>query len=62
MVQIESGEWYCAGHALLLVARELVSLYRLGGEANWAVISAIIDEDLTGIVAKAETRLAGKRH
>lgn len=60
MVQIESGEWYCPGHALLLAARELVSLYRLGGEARWAVISPIVNEDLPEIVAKAEAREAAK--
>ncbi len=56
MVQFPTGEWYCPGHGLLLAARDLVSLYRVDGEADWTAICEIIAELLPELVAKAEAR------
>jgi len=54
MIRFQSGEWYCPGHALLLVARELVALHRARGEANWTAISEILGETLPAVIAKLE--------
>ncbi len=56
MVQFNSEEWYCPHHALLLAAKDLVSLYRAEGDADWTVISEIIGETLPDLVTKAETQ------
>ena len=56
MVQFAGGEWYCPGHGLLLTAKDLVTLYRVEGEADWTAISEIIGETLPDVVAKAEAR------
>ena len=54
MVQFASGDWYCPGHALLLAATDLVSLYRAEGAADWKGISEVIAEALPDIIAKVE--------
>ncbi len=56
MVQFAGGEWYCPSHGLLLAAKDLVTLYRVEGEADWTAISEIIAETLPDVVAKAEAR------
>jgi hypothetical protein len=56
MVQVGSGAWYCPEHGLLLAAKELVSLYRAEGNADWTAISEIIGETLPGVVAKVEVQ------
>src|SRR5437016_1086769 len=56
MVQFPTGEWYCPRHALLLAARDLVSLYRVEGDADWTAICEIIAELLPEILAKTEAR------
>jgi hypothetical protein len=60
MVQFATGEWYCPHHGLLLAARDLVSLYRVEGDADWTTISEIIAELLPELVAKVEARDRGK--
>lgn len=59
MVQFPTGEWYCLSHGLLLAARELVSLYRVEGDADWTAICEIIAELLPELVAKVEARERG---
>ena len=55
MVQFAGGEWwYCPRHGLLLVAQDLVSLYRAEGDADWTAISEIIGETLPDIIGKIE--------
>ncbi|SRR5258708_30736863 len=56
MAQFPAGEWYCPGHGLLLAARDLVTLYRVEGDADWTAIGEIIAELLPELVAKAEVR------
>ena len=56
MVQFAPGEWFCPGHGLLVVTKDLVSLYQAEGEADWTVISEIIGEMLPEVVTKAEAR------
>ena len=56
MVQFATGEWYCPHHGLLLAARDLVSLYRVEGDADWTAICEIIAELLPELVAKVEAR------
>src|SRR5436309_4270957 len=56
MVQFPDGEWYCPSHGLLLAARDLVSLYRVEGDADWTAICGIITELLPELVAKVEAR------
>jgi hypothetical protein len=60
MVQFPSDEWYCPPHGLLLAARDLVSLYRVEGDADWTAICEIIAELLPELVAKIEARERGK--
>jgi len=60
MVRFPSGEWYCPSHGLLLAARDLVSLYRVDGPADWTAICEIIADLLPELVAKAEARERGK--
>ena len=55
-VQFPAGGWYCPSHGLLLAARDLVSLYRVEGDADWTAICEIIAELLPELVAKAEAR------
>ena len=52
MVRTVSGEWFCPAHGLLVAAKELVSLYRVKGEADWTAISEIIGETLPKRIAK----------
>jgi hypothetical protein len=54
MVQFAGGEWYCPDHGLLLAAKDLVSLYRAEGDADWTAISEILGDTLPGVVAKVE--------
>ena len=56
MVQFPTGEWYCPHHGLLLAARDLVSFYRVEGDADWTAICEIIAELLPELVAKVEAR------
>lgn len=56
MVQFASGEWYCPNHGLLLAAKDLVSLYRAEGGADWTAISEIIGEVLPDLAANIEAR------
>lgn len=60
MAQLSDGEWFCIPHALLVVARDLVTLYRVEGEADWTAISEIMGETLPGLVEQAETVLGGR--
>jgi hypothetical protein len=62
MVQAGSGEWYCPAHGLLAAARELVSLSRVEGEADWTAISEIIGDALPELVAKADARESREHH
>jgi len=54
MIRSPSGAWYCPDHALLLVARHLVALYRVDGDADWEAISEVIAEGLPDILAKID--------
>ena len=56
MIRFPSGGWYCPEHALLLAARDLVALYRMEGDADWAAISEVIAEGLPDILTKLEAR------
>ena len=56
MVQFASGEWFCPGHGLLTLSKELVCLYQAEGDADWTAISEIIGDVLPDVVAKAEAR------
>ena len=56
MVQFGSGAWYCPEHGLLLAAKDLVSHYRVAGEADWSAICEIITDILPELVAKVEAR------
>ena len=59
MVQFAGGEWYCPAHGLLLAAKDLVSLYRAEGDADWTAMCEIIGGILPGAVTKTE---AWRRH
>ena len=54
MVAFRGGEWTCPEHGLLLTTKELVSLYRAEGDADWTAISEIIAEILPDLIAKIE--------
>lgn len=54
MIKVESGAWFCPSHALLLAVRDLVTLYRAEGEADWTAISEIIAEVLPEVLAKID--------
>ena len=54
MVQFTTGSWFCPVHGLFLAASDLVSLYRVEGEADWKGISEVIAEALPDIVQKFE--------
>ena len=54
MVQLVSGEWHCPHHALLLAAKDLVSLYSGAAGTDWVAISAVVDRDLPRLIARAE--------
>lgn len=54
MVQLDDGPWYCPAHALLLVAKTLVLLYRVEGSADWTSICELIAETLPGVIRKIE--------
>ena len=56
MIQFGSGAWYCPEHGLLLAAKELISHYRVAGEADWTAICEIIADILPELVAKVEAR------
>jgi hypothetical protein len=60
MVQLVSGEWYCPNHGLLLAAKELVSLYGAGDDADWAAIAAIVGQELPGLITSTEAREQAK--
>ena len=62
MAPAAGGEWYCPGHGLLLAARELVSLYRVEGEADWTVICEIIGETLPDLITRAEAHEKRRQH
>jgi hypothetical protein len=59
MTRLGDQAWYCPSHALVLVAEDLVGLYRTRGDADWTLISEILGETLPGLLLKAKTRLAG---
>jgi hypothetical protein len=61
MVQFAGGKWYCPDHGLLLAAKDLVSLYRAEGDADWTAISEIIGETLPDVLVKAEAQEARRR-
>jgi hypothetical protein len=61
MVRVQSGAWYCPNHELVLLARDLVSLYRAEGETDWTAISQIIREALPDVIAKAGAREQARR-
>src|SRR5437016_4198861 len=50
----EYGAWFCPPHALLNIAKTLLTLYRAQGDADWSQICELIAETLPGVVAKAE--------
>ena len=54
MVAFRGGEWMCPEHGLLRATKELVSLYRAEGDADWTAISEIIAEILPDLIAKIE--------
>jgi hypothetical protein len=56
MVRFGSGAWYCPEHGLLLAAKDLISRYRVKGEADWSAICEIIADILPELVAKVEAR------
>ena len=56
MVHVASGEWYCPAHGLLVAAKELVTLYRVAGDADWTAIGAILGDTLPDLITKAERR------
>lgn len=54
MAQFDDRPWYCPSHALLLVAKTLVLLYRVGGKADWSSICELIAETLPAVIRKVE--------
>ena len=54
MVQADDGAWFCPRHALLNIAKALLTLYRVEGDADWSQICELIAETLPGVIAKAE--------
>ena len=59
MTRLEDQAWYCPSHALVVVAEDLVGLYRTRGDADWTLISEILGETLPDLLLKAKTRLTG---
>jgi hypothetical protein len=59
MTRLDDQAWYCPSHALVVVAEDLVSLYRTRGDADWTLISEILGETLPELLLKAKTRLTG---
>jgi hypothetical protein len=59
MTRLEDQAWYCSPHALVVVAEDLVGLYRSRGDANWTLITEILGETLPGLLLKAKNRLTG---
>jgi hypothetical protein len=53
MVRLD-GAWYCTRHALVLVSKQLVSLYRAEGTADWSSICELIAETLPAIIERDE--------
>ena len=60
MVQADDGAWFCPRHALLNIARTLLTLYRVQGDADWSQICELIAETLPDVIAKVEA--ADGRH
>jgi hypothetical protein len=58
MARLEDHAWYCPSHALLVTAEDLVTLYRVPGDADWTLISKILGETLPGLLSKARAQLA----
>ena len=58
MIQLDDQAWYCPSHALVVVAEDLVGLYRVPGEADWTVISEILAETLPNLLPRATAQLA----
>ena len=54
MVQADHGAWFCPRHALLNIAKALLTLYRARGDADWSQICELIAETLPGVIAKVE--------
>ena len=54
MVQTDDSAWFCPRHALLSIARTLLTLYRTPGDADWSKIRELIAETLPDVIAKAE--------
>ena len=59
MVQFDDGPWYCPSHALLLVAKTLVLLYRVEGDADWSSMCELIAETLPDVITKVEAAESG---
>ena len=62
MVQFGSGAWYCPEHGLLLATKDLISHYRVAGEADWSAICEIIADILPELVAKVDARSRRSSH
>lgn len=54
MVQFRDGPWYCPSHALLLLAKTLVLLCRVEGDAEWPSVRELIAATLPEVIRKVE--------
>src|SRR6266851_9696405 len=52
MFRYDDGTWYCPRHGLIVATRALVALYRVEGEADWSVLSEVIEEALPEILRR----------
>jgi hypothetical protein len=57
MTQLEDQAWYRPSHALLVTAEDLVTLYKVPGDADWTLIREILGETLPGLLSKARAQL-----
>jgi hypothetical protein len=56
MFRYDDGTWYCPRHGLVVVARALVALYRVEGDADWSAMSEIIGETLPEILRRIDAK------
>lgn len=59
MFRLDDGTWYCPRHGLVIVARALVALYRVEGDADWSAVSEIIGERLPEILRRIDAAESG---
>src|SRR5262249_55918619 len=57
MIRLDDQAWYCPSHALLVTAEDLVTLYRIPGDADWTLISEILTDTLPGLLSRARAQL-----